>query len=303
MTDTLVPPAPAATPPPRPRRVASTLGLAVVIVAAVMAFDPAGVRERLLGSATAPARPAAVSRQAGTGAGPVVDAAPKGGTTTLRSQPWWQGVATVEGTGSTTAQLSVDVGTLQWRGEWTCDAGHLVIAVPGSRRPLVDSQCPAAGTGYSVQKGAVRLDVTASSGWRVHVDQQVDVPLDEPPLPAMSAPGSSTVATGGFYRIDQFGDGRVSLHHLADGSWALRLEGFYVTPNTDLEVQLHPSPAPRTTQQVAASPGVTVAALDVTAGSMNVAVPAGIDPTLFHSVVIWCDREFSAYAAASLTAP
>jgi hypothetical protein len=44
-----------------------------------------------------------------------------------------------------------------------------------------------------------------------------------------------------------------------------------------------------------------VAPLDITAGSTNLAVPDTVDPSQFRSVVIWCERLHSAYAAASLT--
>ena len=59
------------------------------------------------------------------------------------------------------------------------------------------------------------------------------------------------MATGTFYRIDQFGDGTVTIYRLANGSYALRLENFYVTPNTDLEVQLNSLEAPHSTDEVA----------------------------------------------------
>jgi hypothetical protein len=78
------------------------------------------------------------------------------------------------------------------------------------------------------------------------------------------------------------------------------LADFFVTANTDLEVQLSPLEAPRSTDQVKASNPVSVAALDITAGSLNFVLPPTVDPTRYKSVVIWCERLFSAYAAASL---
>ena len=42
----------------------------------------------------------------------------------------------------------------------------------------------------------------------------------------MSAPGAAKVATGDFYRIDQFGNGQVGIYRLPNGSYALRLENF-----------------------------------------------------------------------------
>jgi len=144
------------------------------------------------------------------------------------------------------------------------------------------------------------LAVRADGPWRLQVEQQVDVPLVEPPLPAMAAPGTSTVDSGSLYRIDQVGSGRLTVFRLADGSYALRLDDFFVTANSDLELRLSPLPAPQTTDEFTGSPSVSVAPLDVTAGSLNFAVPKAVDPTQYRSLVIWCERIHSAYAAASL---
>lgn len=304
MTDTLVSPPPPPTPPQAPasKRLLTGVGLLVLAASAVFGFDPYGVREKVLGSATAPARPAAVSREAGDGTATTLgDPRARAGETVLRSQPWWQGVTTLSGTGPmTTPPFTIDAGAIQWRVRWTCQTGRLVVQVPGSARQAVNSQCPGSETGYGTQKGAVTLQVTADGPWQLQVDQQIDVPLNEPPLRAMA--NGTRLATGDFYRIDQFGEGRVAVYRLPDGRYALRLENFYVTPNTDLEVVLHPLAAPRTTQQVADGQGASVASLDVTAGSMNFTLPAGVNPTQYKSVVIWCERLFSAYAAATLNA-
>ncbi|MGH9072245.1 MAG: hypothetical protein ACRDX8_14040, partial [Acidimicrobiales bacterium] len=49
-----------------------------------------------------------------------------------------------------------------------------------------------------------------------------------------------------------------------------------------------------------AAPSAYVSALDVTAGSLNFAIPKGVDPTHYHSLVIWCQLLHSAYGAATL---
>lgn len=303
MTDTLVPSPPPSTPPHAsgPKLALTGFGLFVLLASAVFGFDPYGVRERVLGSATAPPRAPAVSRAAGAGPPPTLGTSLPADRTVLRSQPWWQGVTTLSGTGPVTAApFEIDRRAIQWRARWTCATGRLLVQVDVGARPVVDQPCPGSGAGYGTRTGAVRVQVTAGGPWELQIDQQVDLPLNEPPLPAMAAPGASAVATGDFYRIDQFGDGKVAVYRLADGSYALRLEDFYVTPNTDLEVQLSPLAAPRTTEQVAGARSASVATLDVTAGSMNFTVPPGIDPARYQSVVIWCERLFSAYAAATL---
>jgi hypothetical protein len=271
------------------------LGVVVLTASAVFGADPWGVRDRLLGSAVAPPAPVASSRDAGrpTPAPPV--------TSVLRSVPWWQGVRTLRGAGSMTVPgLAIAGNALQWRATWTCRTGRLAVSVPGRAHRVVDAACPGTGVGYATTEGTTSVGVAASGSWQIRVDQQVDVPLDEAALPAMTAPGAAPVSTGSFYDVDQVGTGTVTLYRLADRGYAVRLAGFYVTPNTDLEVRLSTVAAPRSTGGYSAAPSAHVSFLDVTAGSLNFAVP-GLDPAGYRSVVLWCDRLHSVYAAATLT--
>jgi hypothetical protein len=291
---------------PRPQQVLSLLGLLAVVASALVGGNVFGARERLWGSETPSARPAAGSRVAG-------DPGPEHPTqtttvardqTVLRSQPWWQGLTKLEGTGSTTATpFNVAEDAVQWRVKWTCATGRLVVRVPNQVRPVVDAACPGSDSGYGVRKGAVPLQVTADGPWSMVVDQQVDVPLVEPPLPVMRAPGTRMVLTGSLYRMDQVGTGTVNIYRTGDGSHVLRLDQFFVTANIDLELRLSPLEAPRTTEQYMSSPSVWVAPLDVTAGSLNFTLPADVDPTRYRSLVVWCPIIDSAYAAATLKQP
>lgn len=239
----------------------------------------------------------------GSGAGPAV----AGSTVTpeqtvLRSQPWWQGVSTLHGVGNTTLPpVNIADGAVQWRLRWSCQTGRLLVQVPDRPRPLVDAACPGSDTSYATRTGPTTLEVKAEGQWQLQVDQQVDVPLEEPPLPAMTAPGTVAVAADSFYRIDQVGTGRLTLYRLANGTYALRFDNFFVTANSDLELRLSPLVAPRTTEQFLSAPSVRVAPLDVTAGAMNFALPKEVDPAKYRSLVIWCERLRTAYAAASLT--
>lgn len=258
-----------------------------------------GVRERVLGPDE---RPVAVTR-GGEQTAPAPPAARE--RTVLRSQPWWQDVRTFDGEGdATTAAVQIDEGAVQWRVRWTCDTGRLRVESSGVDEPLVDATCPAEDTAYGVAAGERAFTVAADGPWRLEVAQQLDVPLVEEPLEAMTAAGTQQVATGEFYGIDQVGQGRIVVYRLADGGYALRLEDFYVTPNSDLEIVFSAAERPQTTEQYAGAPrSARVSFLDVTTGSMNFAVPPEVDPTAYASVVIWCERLHSAYAAASLTAP
>ena len=287
-----------------PKRVLAGVGLVVLAASAVFGANPYGVRDRLLGSVTPEARPPAASRLVD---GPAATTPPGGageGATVLRSQPWWQKLTTLEGAGNMAAPpFAVDDGAIQWRVRWTCQTGRLVVQAPASPRPVVDAACPGSNTGYGTKTGPVSLDVRADGPWQLQVEQQIDLPLNEPPLPAMTAPGAAPLARGNFYRIDQNSNGQVTAYRLPDGSHALRLDEFYVTPNSDLEILLSPLAAPRTTDEIAKSRYARVARLDITTGSLNFTVPPGVDPAQYRSVVIWCERLYSAYAAASLTPP
>ncbi|MDQ3640144.1 MAG: DM13 domain-containing protein [Actinomycetota bacterium] len=293
--------------PPAPsllHRAASGFGLLVLLASALFGGNVAGMRERFLGSETPEERPAAVSRGAdgasSPGETPAATEAPK--QSVLRSQPWWQSVGKLEGTGTMTAPaFAINSDAVQWRVRWTCQTGQLVVRAPEQRRPVVDAACPGSDTGYGIQKGNVSLQVTAEGPWEMQVDQQVDIPLFEPPLPAMTAPGARPVLTGSLYRIDQVGTGTVTVYRLPDGSHAVRLDDFFVTANSDLELQFSPLEAPRSTKQVTDNPrSPSIATLDVTTGSLNFPVPSHVDPTQYRSFVIWCEVANSAYSASTL---
>jgi hypothetical protein len=271
-------------------------GLLAVVVVVVLGGDFFGLRTRLFGQeAPEPATPA-TSEQADAGASPEASATP----TRVRSQPWWQQVKTLEGEGAATAEVSVDDRALQWRVGWQCEAGTLTVEASGRDDAVVDAECPGEGTGYVTGTGAATLDIQATGAWQLEVAQQIDVPLQQAPTEAMQAPEAQQVARGSFYDIDQTGRGEVVIYQLADGSYALRLVEFFVTPNVDLEIRLSSQPRPETTEGFDKPASAYVETLRATTGSMNFAIPDDIDPTKHQSVVIWCPPVQNAYAAASL---
>jgi len=276
------------------RRLAATVGFVVVLASALLGSNLFGARDRLFGSATPEPTVAAGSRVAGAPS----PAAPK--PTLLRSYPWFQAVTTIEGAGAmTSAPFTIGSSALQWRVKWTCGSGHLIVTVPQRPKALVDGACPGGEAGYSTRTGVTRLKVVADGPWKVTVEQQVDVPLVEPPLATMTAPGAKPILQGGFYKIDQSSTGRATIYRQADGSYALRLEDFFVSPNSELQVRLSKLKEPHSSGEYAASPSVLVTDLDVTAGSLNFVIPNSIDPADFGSVVIWCQAANSAYGAAT----
>lgn len=284
----------ASTPSGRP--IFAWLGLIALILSAVLGSNAFSVRDRLFGSAIpAPAAPVA-SRDA-------FATVQQGARTptTLRSQAWWQDVTTLSGAGAgAVTPFTIGDDAIQWRLKGDCRSGRLVVRAPGRRKPIIDAACAQDMVGLTSGTGAMRLQVQADGPWRLAVSQQIDAPLVEPPLKAMTAPGARKVAAGSFYKIDKTGKGTVTIFRQADGRYSLRLDRFFVSPTSDLEVRLSTRRAPRTSPQYISSRSELVSRMDVTAGSLNYLVPAGIDPTQFESVVIWCAATASAYAAASL---
>jgi Electron transfer DM13 len=277
------------------RSVAVALGLLAVLASALVGSGALGMRTDLFGSVTPPAQPAASSRVA-TGPGAAT------AKTVLRSEPWWQRVAAFQGTGTgTTPRFATAAGALRLRVHATCQRGHLVVRAASGSAPLIDAACPASRTGSTIAQPEGSLRVTADGPWTMRVEQQIAVPLIEPPLPAMTAPGAARAATGSFYRITQVGVGKAIVYRLANGRFALRLQDFYVSPNVDLQVRLSPLRAPHSTREYQSAPSAYVGPLDVTTGSLNFRVPRGVDPTRYHSVVIWCPPTARAYAAATIT--
>lgn len=279
------------------RRAAGGVGLLVLVASLVVGADLFGTRESLFGSATPEARTAASSRSGAFA--PIETSAPA--KTVLRSQPWWQQVARFDSAaqpGRTAFRISD--GAIQWRVRWNCSRGRFVIRTSAQPKALIDAPCDGDGTATLTEKVDGDLQIDAVGPWTARIEQQVDVPLIEAPLPAMTAPGARSILRGSFYRIDQVGRGRLTIYRLANGRHALRLSDFYVTPNIDLEIRLSPLRKPRTTRQYLTAPARFVAPLNTTAGSMNFVLPAGVDPARYRSVVIWCPLITSAYAAATL---
>jgi hypothetical protein len=283
------------------RGAAGWVGLLVVLVTAVIGSNVFAVRDHLFGTATPKAAPPAVGRVQGAAPAPnTLPVAP----TSLRSQPWWQDVTTLDGVGTASpAAFNIASGAIQFRVTWTCDTGHLQVrSAAKPAKPIVDGACPGGAAGYSDQTGTTALQVMADGPWHLTIAQQIDSPLVEPPLPGMTAPGASAISSGTFYNIDKTATGKVTVYRQADGSYAVRLDDFFVSPTSDLELRFSSLDAPHSSPEVENAASGLVSVMDVTAGSLNYTVPSGIDPATYRSVVIWCRPISSAYGAAILGA-
>jgi hypothetical protein len=226
------------------------------------------------------------------------------GQNELPAQPYWISLSTPSGSGNATRRIAIASDALQWKVDWRCDSGSISIDAQRSGAAAQsiahNAACPGSGEGFAVDSGTFTLAITASSAWTLSVQQELDRPQYSAPLASMTAPGSAVLASGTFYGIDQQGQGTARIYRLPDGSTALRLENFYVTPNTDFQIRLSPLQHPASTPEFQSTPSAIVGPLPITAGSFNFVIPPGIDPTAYHSVVIWCDRLISAYAGATL---
>ncbi len=125
--------------------------------------------------------------------------------------------------------------------------------------------------------------------------------------PALVAEAQQTVATrysqGSFVRIDplHWAQGSAVIYTLAEGKHLLRLENFRAANGPDLRVMLSASPAPRS--PAALNEGglaLDLGRLKGNVGDQNYEIPAGLDPGLYNSVVIYCRRFNIVFSTATL---
>lgn len=270
----------------------------VVILAASAAYSAnfRGFRDRVPPPATR-VNAGPVDRDPDTPGGP-------SSATSLRSSPWWAPVTKFSGTGSTTTdQFSIQPFALQWRADFSCEAGHLLVQPqrPSGEavdQPLIDESCPSEGSALAVSVDEFALRVEATGGWDLVIEEQVDVPLVEPLTPEMEK--GRVVARSEIYSMDRRGEGEMAVYRLRDGSFMLRLEDFYISPNVDLEIDVSALERPKTTEDFDSAPYEQIALMPVTTGSINYEVPRSIDLQEWGSIVIWCQPLHIAYAAATL---
>jgi hypothetical protein len=96
---------------------------------------------------------------------------------------------------------------------------------------------------------------------------------------------AAPVASGEFRGADafHFGRGTVRVVETAPGADALRFEGFSVRNGPDPHVYLSSDP------EGYAADALDLGGLEAAEGSFNHEIPAGIDPSRYRSVVIWCE--------------
>ncbi len=230
-----------------------------------------------------------------------ISSAPAASNEPKRAAPRWEPVARFAGTGPDAKAFTISGEAIQWRARWRCRSGRLRLAIeppPADGKGLASSGCPRRGEGTSIQTGKQRLKVGTSGRWEVTIEQQIDTPLHEPPLPGMS--DERLLARGDFYRIDKAGKGTASLYRLDGGRLALRLERFATSANTDLFVWLSEARRPKTTKEAFKAPHVQLREVKSTIGDQNYLLPRTVKAEKIRSIVMWCVPVQNAYTAASL---
>jgi hypothetical protein len=224
--------------------------------------------------------------------------------TARRAAPRWQVVTRLTGDAPATESVTIVPGAIQWRARWRCESGEIALAVepkPRSAAERSGGRCPGSGDATWVQTGEQRLRVTASGRWSVVVEQQIDTPIDEPPLAAMQSSRARVLASGSFFDVERTGSGEVRLYRLGDGRLALRMDPFRTSSNTDLFVWLSTARRPKTTAQgVRAQRLGRLIPLKSTIGPQNYVLGRGIDPRRIRSILIWCEPIQIVYTAAAL---
>ena len=117
--------------------------------------------------------------------------------------------------------------------------------------------------------------------------------------------GPVAVATGSFKDADSFhrGKGQATIYRGGDGALLLRLEELDVTNGPDLHVVLSPHEDPDRSDEVKLEGYVDLGNLKGNRGNQNYPIPAGVDVSIFSSVVIYCKPFAVVFSVATLEAP
>lgn len=216
-----------------------------------------------------------------------------------RAAPRWEEVLTLSGEGPASEEFPVAEDALQWRANYRCDAGELLLQVEDADEPMLEADCPDEDQAYAIETGFLELDVDASGPWELTVEQQVDTVYEEPPLEGMDE--GEVLAEGDFYGIERTGEGTATLYRLPDGRLALRFgDGFQTLASPDLFVWLTEAEEPTTSAEAFEAERIDLGEITTTFGDHNYVLPDDVDPERIRSIVIWCAPVQIAYAAAAL---
>jgi len=123
------------------------------------------------------------------------------------------------------------------------------------------------------------------------------------PMPEGDASTMTILQQGDFYNLAHDGEGTATIYQLADGSRILRFENFEVLNGPDLHVYLAPQDPVPDTVGVELEGSIDLGELKGNIGDQNYEIPAELDLSQFHSVVIWCQPFRVPFNAAPLRTP
>ena len=120
---------------------------------------------------------------------------------------------------------------------------------------------------------------------------------------AMPADTPAVIATGNFIDADRVhrGSGDATVYALPDGRHVVRFENFRTTNGPALVVYLAEHPSPVQATDVTDGGYLSLGKLKGNVGNQNYTIPASIDISDYHSVVIWCELFGVLFSPAALT--
>ena len=121
------------------------------------------------------------------------------------------------------------------------------------------------------------------------------------PVPT-TLPAPVALSSGQFTEVDTIhkGEGTATLYRLPDDRRLLRFEPFKVQNGPDLYVYLSGHPMPRSSAELHAQGAFEVARLKGNIGDQNYELPADLDLSPYHAVVIYCKRFGVVFSTAEL---
>ncbi len=111
------------------------------------------------------------------------------------------------------------------------------------------------------------------------------------------------LASGQFYSVAQAGRGTANIYQVDNVGLVLRLEAFEVDAGSHLYVYLTSAETVKNTSGIALADGFDLGALKGLTGDQSYELPADLDLTVYHSVVIWSAADQVPFIAAPLETP
>lgn len=122
-----------------------------------------------------------------------------------------------------------------------------------------------------------------------------------PAAATVGAPGPTVLAGGRLHSGEHHTEGTVQVLEVGDGQRFVRLSDLRTSNGPVVKVWLTTAAADAGNGEIADAAHVDLGGLKGNIGNQNYAVPASVDVSRFHALVIWCARFHVAFGAAPLT--